>query len=222
MKRLLPILIAVTSFGISLAQKPIDRHMEYGFGIGGMNYTGDLSPNYNLKFYRPGAQVLYRHNFSDEVSVLRANILFGQITAKEKQINQSLPRARKLEFQQNILELAALYEYDFFNFRDLKNIYYMSPYLFGGFAATVIWGGRAMFSIPFGAGVKLKISDHWNLGLEFGARKTFSDRLDTFTNEDLLSSSSSNDWYYFTGLNFTRTVYRQICADNTEEPLRRK
>jgi len=50
-------------------------------------------------------------------------------------------------------------------------------------------------SIPFGIGLKHSISPHWNIGLEFGWRKTFTDYLDdvssTYVEYDYLSAFSS-------------------------------
>lgn len=49
------------------------------------------------------------------------------------------------------------------------------------------------FSIPFGAGVKLSLTDNFNVGLEMGFRKTFTDYLDdvstTYVDESLLLSN---------------------------------
>ncbi|MEZ5059160.1 MAG: hypothetical protein R2879_19155 [Saprospiraceae bacterium] len=37
---------------------------------------------------------------------------------------------------------------------------------------------KVAFAIPFGIGFKYAFNDLWNIGLEFGARKTFTDYLD--------------------------------------------
>ena len=92
MRTALIILLFVTGLSeLTYAQiQEVDRHKEIGFGIGGMNYTGDLSPNYSLKFYRPGGQFFYRHNFHDHVSVLRFNLLIGQLYADESKLSSAL------------------------------------------------------------------------------------------------------------------------------------
>ena len=53
--------------------------MEIGFGVGALNYTGDLAPKYLYKNFAPGFQAFYRHNHKKEVSVFRFNFLIGQI-----------------------------------------------------------------------------------------------------------------------------------------------
>lgn len=199
------------SFGQS---QELDKHAELGFGIGVFNYTGDLAQTTNYSQLTPGGQLFYRHNHSDQVSVFRFNLLIGSIKADEASIDGALQQYRKLKFSRGIAELGLIYEYDFFNYRDYKNMYYMSPYLFGGLATTVLWGDQSttILTIPFGAGLKYKLGDNLNLGLEYGARKTFSDKLDLQNESDeALSSSTPTDWYYFLGLNLSYTFYKQIC-----------
>jgi len=49
-------------------------------------------------------------------------------------------------------------------------------------------------SVPFGIGLKHSLSEHWNIGLEFGLRKTFTDYLDdvssTYVDNKYLSQFS--------------------------------
>ena len=54
------------------------------------------------------------------------------------------------------------------------------------------------FTIPFGLGVRLDISQHATIGAEFGWRPTFSDYLDNVRN---IHGKSNNDWYSFHGIN---------------------
>lgn len=199
---------------MSLAQsEAINRKGEYGFMIGGTNYTGDLSPGFRFSSMRPAGSVFYRHNYSNEVSILRVNLLFGQLTADEEDFDFPLQQNRRLEFNTEVIEISALYEYDFFNYRDIKEIYFMSPYLFGGLGLAMTFGGKTYLAIPFGAGIKLKIAPQLNLGVEFGARKLFSDKLDSYNDDAGLFSSYNNDWYYFTGITLSRTVYKPVCPD---------
>lgn len=196
------------------AQKEIDRHLEYGFMLGGTNYSGDLIPRYSFRTMGPAGAIFYRHNYPNEVSVLRLNLMMGQLSASEDLIDEPLRQNRQLSFNSGIIELSALYEYDFFNFRDLKDIYYTSPYLFGGAGLGITFEGKAHLVIPFGVGIKFNIAKKLNLGLEFGARKTFTDSIDQIDEDDAtLLSSYKNDWYYFTGISFSKTVYKQVCPE---------
>lgn len=212
------LLLSIIISCLSAKSQEIDKHAEIGFGVGVANYKGDLSPSFNYTQISPGAQIFYRHNYKNEVSVLRVNLLITSIKADERSVKDALPQARGLQFSRGVTELGLLYEYNFFNYRDIKNIYYMSPYLFGGMAATVLWGNQSttILSIPFGVGTKFKMGNNLNLGIEYGARKTFSDKLDLQeASDEALSSSSPTDWYYFLGANLSYTFYKQVCPDGS-------
>lgn len=209
------ILVALSlCFGSFGQHKQIDKHSEYGFMVGGTNYTGDLAPTYKLGDLKPSGQLFYRHNYRDQVSVLRINLLMGQLGANEASIDSPLPQDRQLAFDATLMEAAILYEYDFFNFRDLRNIYYMSPYLAGGIGMTMSFGGKAYLSVPFGTGIKLRAGKTMNVNMEFMAHKLFSDSLDGYSDDPSISSSVNNDWYYSIGIGLTRTVYNQICREH--------
>lgn len=209
------ILILTVSFS-SLAQSAyeLDHHMEIGFGAGVYNYTGDLAQKIRYNNLGPGVQFFYRHNDRKEVSVYRINMLVGQIKGNNTLVVPNEP-LQTLSFSETNIEIAALYEYNFFNYRDIKNVYFMSPYLFGGVALSIFMGNGVTpaFTIPFGVGVKYKLSDNWNLGMEYGARKTFTDNIDSVNDDQYYSSSTPSDWYYFLGLNLSYTFYQQRCPE---------
>jgi len=212
---IIAILISVTSFAQT---KQYKRSNEIGFGIGAVNYTGDLSERFNVKFTGPSAQAFYRYNFSNEVSVLRVNLFGARLDVEEARTNRPLRVARDLSFSGTILEVSVLYEYDFFDFRDIDNRYFMSPYLFGGIGGASIIGDNsvAFANIPFGVGVKYRLTGGWNLGLEFGARKNFTDRLDGVDDEAILNSGIGTDWYYHSALTLSYTFYDLICPEDTK------
>lgn len=195
--------------------KQYEHKHEVGFGIGTFNYTGELSEYINLKNSKPGANAFYRYNFKDETSVLKFNIGVGRLGADEKNSSELLRIRRGHKFIGTAIETALIYEYNFFNFRDLENIYYMSPYLFGGIGGTSFFSdndANAQFiGIPFGTGVKFKLNGGWNLGLELGARKNFTDLLDGKKDESNSNTSIQSDWHYYAGVNISYTFYKLIC-----------
>lgn len=212
----IPLFFIITLCVITTSKaQEIDHHMEFGLGIGGINYTGDLTPRYSVKNFKPGAQFFYRYNLPNNVSVFRLNILAGGIGADESNYNDPLQNTRQLEFSGSLGEIAGIYEYNFFDYRDLKGTYFMAPYLFGGIGVTSVWGGGVptFISIPFGVGVKYKLGDNFNLGLEYGARKIFTDKLDGYNDPEVLSSSRKSDWYYFLSLTLSYTIYQQLCPE---------
>ena len=74
------------------------------------------------------------------------------------------------------------------------------------------------YGIPIALGYKTTLTDKIILGLEIGARYTFSDELDGSVpdSEWLIENYSfgnlnNNDWYMFTGVTLTYTFGRNDC-----------
>jgi hypothetical protein len=73
------------------------------------------------------------------------------------------------------------------------------------------------FAIPMMVGVKSNILKNFVLGIEVGARYTFTDNLDGSNpkNENLeplkFGNINSNDWYVFTGFTLTYTFTEKPC-----------
>ena len=149
----------------------------------------------------------------DKISVLRINLQAGILRADESKADFHLLESRGNSFNTSFVEFSGLYEYKFFDFRDIKGMYFMTPYIFGGLGVSVITESEAILVIPFGIGANFAFGKKVNIGFEFGARKAYSDKIDGFDDDVNLSSSHTNDWYYFTGITLSRTVYNSICPD---------
>ncbi|MDB4835299.1 DUF6089 family protein [Cyclobacteriaceae bacterium] len=158
------------------------------------------------------------------IVVLRINALAANITGNEAKSNHPLPGLNQRDLSATLTEISALLEYNFFDFRSLKprNNFPFCPYLFGGLGLGTVWAGEspAFVAIPFGAGIKIKAGNRMNLGFEFGARKTFTDKLDGITNSIDPNSSSNQDWYYFTGVSISYTKYYQKCPKSSPKSTR--
>ncbi len=209
---LLILFLSLWIYGFS-QEEGIDHHIEYGFSLGTSTYSGDLAPVPSLSFLNPSGGLFYRHHLKDKISVFRINAQVGILSADEAKTDFPLQKNRNLNFSVPFIELSTLYEYKFFDFRDIKEQYFMTPYIFGGLGVSAMLGQKAYLVIPFGIGANFKVSDQFNIGFEVGARKTFTDEIDGYADDEDLNSSHINDWYYFVGLTFSRTVYNQICPE---------
>ena len=158
------------------------------------------------------------------MSVFRTNFRVGKLGADERKSNEPLRNARGLNFSGSLIELSQLYEYDFFDFRDINNRYYMSPYLFGGLSLnTFISDNTITFAgIPFGAGIKFRLHTGWNIGAELGASKNFTDLIDGQENEALLGAGILTDWHYQLGVNLSYTFYNLVCAKDVSKNIKQK
>lgn len=219
------ILIGAAFFCI--ATTAVAQRSELGFGIGTFNYTGDLVKNYNFKYSRPAATVLYRSNINKIVS-FRASITGGKIAASEKPIDV-FAAERNASFDIFLLEGSLGIEYHFLNWKDNKVPMRFTPYLFGGLALFGISGNdtkpaeysNVQMAIPFGGGFKYIVNPRWYVAIEFGIRKTFFDYLDNVSDFNdqaqknyRYGNPNDNDAYYFLGITLTRTFYDIPCPTN--------
>lgn len=210
-----------------IATTVVAQRSELGFGIGTFNYTGDLVRNYNFKYSRPAATVLYRSNINKIVS-FRAAITGGQVEAYEKPID-AFAAERNASFDIFLLEGSVGIEYHFLNWKDSKVPMRFTPYLFGGLALFGISGNdtkpaeysNVQMAVPFGGGFKYIINPRWYVALEFGVRKTFFDYLDNVSDFNdqaqknyRYGNPNDNDNYYFLGITLTRTFYDIPCPTN--------
>jgi hypothetical protein len=221
-------------FAWCLATDPaLAQKYEFGLGLGTGNYKGDLAQNFHLGNSRLGIQGFFRFNPNPRYS-LRANLLWVGLRARDSIIyHDPFQYARNLGFRGNVRELAATFEYNFFNFRGnrLKRGEKFCPFFFAGVAVTNFSGrnnylpednnryGDTQLAIPFGVGVKTKVAPKLNLTLEFGARKLFADNLDGIVNvpEDpkfRKTNPNTNDMYYFAGLSLSYVVVGVRCPES--------
>lgn len=214
------------AFSSLLSFSTFAQKSEVGFGIGTLNYTGDLVKNYNFRFSKPAATVFYRSNLSPVVS-FRAGFTGGKLGASETPIDK-FASVRDESFDIFLFEASTIMEYHFLNWRETKRFVRFTPYLFAGLALYGIAGNaektaeysNIQGSIPFGGGLKYVYNPKWYLSLEFGIRKTFTDYLDNISAGDQrfknfkYGNPNDNDNYYFLGITLTRTFYTIPCPTN--------
>ena len=211
MRQILTLLLTTALIGSSYAQK---FHLNL-FG-GASNYQGDLQ---SKRFTFSQARLAYGGGLSYELTdriMLKTGITLGKITADDK-LNPKNP-SRNLNFTSRIAEVQLVGEYYLRGMNDFP----LSPYVFGGVAIfhynpytydstgakvylrPLSTEGQGFYnnkksysltqiSIPFGAGVKLTLTDNIHVGAEIGLRKTFTDYLDdvstAYVDKDLLLSN---------------------------------
>ncbi len=204
----------------SLAQK-----IEIGASVGALNYKGDLAPALNPRFFRPGGSLFFRYNLSRSVT-FRAEGLLGSITANDRYSKDPFQKVRDLSFRTRLSEVNLTTEYNFLNYENRRSAFNWTPYVFGGigymsFRPSPRTGDyrTSGLVLPFGVGVKYQISRPWNIGLEFGTRKTFTDHLDNLganpfsINKLDQGDTSTRDMYYFLGFSVSYTFYRITCPE---------
>ena len=133
---------------------------------GGMNYIGDLNDQSALTLPRPAGGVGLRYSIDNRVA-LRGELSLGSV-ACEKDYN----KLRNLSFKSNIMELAALVEFNFAPFGPGATERLWTPYIFGGLG---VFHFNPMARYVVGNG-----EEHWAelqpLGTEGQGTKEYSDR----------------------------------------------
>jgi hypothetical protein len=185
--------------GLSQAQR---WHVNLTGGVS--NYSGDLqSKAYTLDesffAFGFGAQYDITRNFS-----AISNINFMKVGASDQYNNADLV-FRNLSFQTNIIEWNLLGEYTFMDITEKKfspfvfggiAIFHYDPFAYDTTGQKVYlkplstegeglpeYPGQkpyslTQFAIPFGGGIKFRVSENVVLAYELGFRKTFTDYLD--------------------------------------------
>ena len=203
MKKILLIFI----IGICGVSSVKSQYLEYGVGIGGSLYWGDLNApdiGSNLSNTNLAVQAMAKLNFSKYIAV-KGNLLYGKLSGDDGKSFIEWQKQRNLDFSSTLIEFSLLGEYHIFgyNFGEENPI---SPYITAGLGAfyfnptTKLDGvtyklqplgtegqglsgygskyNRVSLAIPFGAGAKIKLNDQINISVDILARKTFTDYID--------------------------------------------
>ncbi|HEX8329908.1 MAG TPA: DUF6089 family protein [Hymenobacter sp.] len=209
---------------------------ELGLGVGATTYRGEISPHYRSQNNRPGFTVFYRKDVSVPVT-LRGAVTGGFLRADDANVEGAngsaapLHAYRQANTKGGVLEASAVLEYNFLDYHYRTDKLHVTPYLFAGlagfYASTTTEsnnpalgqsfnrdGPTVGFAIPAGVGFKYALSEHINLGLEVGVRKTFTDEIDHLGEQDpFLVNPNDQDWYYYSGVSLSYTFYKIRCPD---------
>lgn len=192
--------ILVTSFLFFIFSGSFAQRLDLNLFLGASNYQGDLQDKLlSFRQAHPAGGIGFSYNLSTHLAV-RVNFKRGKISGDDK---KGRNKNRNLNFSSQLTEG----ELDLQYFITPLGQYSLTPYAFAGVGVyhfdpyTKDSNGKKYFlkflstegegfvanrkaysltqlAIPFGAGVKLPLSDNLNVGLEVGFRKGFTDYLD--------------------------------------------
>ncbi len=185
---------------------------EYHYEIGGMAgasmYMGDANKNNIFQGWHPSVGAVFRKNINFRWA-LKADLLMGTVSGNTRNTENVFPFDSEASFRRNFYELGGQMEFNFLPYSD-KFAYLrtskLSPYLLCGFGLTYASGSDAFFgiNIPLGIGLKYKMRNRINLGVEYSFRKLFADDFDApsksgfnLDNPYQIKSSKlkNQDWY---------------------------
>lgn len=190
------------------AQDAIVQEGEFGVGLGGAHYFGDLNTRAQLNRPKLAATVFFRKNFSNYVSG-RIGASFARLGYSDVYNSKNeYMRRRNLSFNSNVWELTLQGDFNFFRFLPGEPGYNFTPYVTLGvgvfsYDPFAYLNGEKIFlrslgtegqgsslypdrkqystmaiSVPLGVGVKYALNERINIGFEILHRFTNTDYLD--------------------------------------------
>ena len=220
------VLLACCTF--SAAQEEDGYLMEMGLGGGGSFYMGDansrLYNNTNGVF-----SVLARYNVNPRFS-LKANLSSAGISGSTENAYGVMP-GDELLFSRTLYDFGVQIEWGFcgYGMEGWNGNHRLAPYGLIGIGATFApKPAQNVFAanFPVGLGLRYKLSERVNIGLEWTMRFSTSDRLDvTHTDGTSLQDPfmikgkgiKNKDSYSFTMLYVTFDVFKRPCHCNDQE-----
>jgi hypothetical protein len=211
-------------FFVSLSNLSFAQLSEFGGGIGGFNYAGDLMRGYHIENVKPGILGYYKMNLNNIFSV-RASLSGGLISGTDKNPMDAFAAKRKGSFQSTIVEAALTMEFNFLDYKaDYRKIRW-SPYMLAGISGFTFFGGdqdlngnsNVQLAIPFGGGFKYLVNQNISLNLEIGVRKLFFDHLDGYSDGDITNKNYQygnkydKDWFNFVGVSVSYILWKIPC-----------
>lgn len=202
---------------------------EIGIIAGGSNYVGDIGRGNYIYPIHGAFGVIYKWNKSTRHSY-RASLIHSKIDGNDEKSDLNYRLQRGFKFVNTITEANIGIEFNFFDFDLHQYDYQFTPYISTGFSAflydSMFYEGKKGkvyendtkgYAIPMIVGIKTRLSQRFILGLEVGARYTFTDNLDGSNpdHENLrfinTGNKNSNDWYVFSLVTLTYTFGKNPC-----------
>ncbi len=227
MRKLLLMLMVLLPAARMSAQDDPQYRMEIGAGVGTVSYEGDFNGNV-LKNMQPMFSALWRYNF-DPYKGLRLSATYGKLKGSSKDVDTYYPdyATEEYSFNRNLLDVSLVFEYNFWPYgtgRDYRGAKRLTPYIYGGIGATSASGGgsKSVFTanVPIGLGVKYKLNERMNLGLDWGIHFSLSDELDGVKDPYQVKSSGmfkNTDCYSMLQLTLTYSFKAKCRTCNKEE-----
>ena len=166
------------------AQTDDEYLMEIGGGVGFLGYLGDYN-NVLTRDLQPMATLLVRRNLNPYMG-LRLAASFGKLKGDERDVKTVYPSTgvTPYSFSRTLTDVSLTYEYNFWPYgtgHDYYGAKRLTPFVFLGLGGTYAGGdGSSVFTanVPIGLGLKYKVGQRMNVGVEWTMHFSMSDKLD--------------------------------------------
>ncbi len=205
MKRLLNYIFATCCILLFIQQLAAQNKIELGVFGGVSYYLGNINPT--TQFYDPSLAYGFTFRYVlDPREAFRFQVNNAQLSASDRDFNNDYQQYRDISFTTHLIDIDALYEFNYLPFRYKERHHAFTPFLFVGLGYEVIvqstYNIPNHFTVPFGMGMKYLLTKKIVIGLEWSFRKTFQDQIDGIGipgGNIYKSILNNNDWYSFAG-----------------------
>lgn len=191
------------------------QQWEVGVHGGATGFMGDVNPDNPFYLKNAGGGFFVKRNLNSTWGV-QLGYSYLRLHANDKDDSDPYRNARGHFFYNNVHELAARADFNFFRFIPGQSINRYTPYLFAGLAVIKhnpyvnfkdakkinlddlqlqvddagdpIKTKKIAIALPIGAGFKYNISGPWSVGAEIGYRTAFNNNLDNISGNYPLSA----------------------------------
>lgn len=206
MKKILAVIMSIVALTLMPSRVSAQEEtykFDMGVQIGMAGYLGDVNES-NI-FAKPGfaGGISFRYLVNTRWTI-RGVFNSYSLSGDSSKFDNVFPGGENYSFKSTAYDLGARVEFNFFPYgigETYKHLRRVSPYLAVGIGMTysTCEGESALTpNIPMAFGVKYKLKERWNLGLEFSMTKVFGDKVDGELS-DLYQIKSSflknTDWY---------------------------
>ena len=194
------------------AQQDDEYLMEIGGGVGMVSYQGDFNGKITSGM-QPAGAIVWRRLLNPYMG-FRVMGMMGKLKGDATRVEPYYPdeTTRAYSFDRSLTDVSVTYEYNFWPYgtgRDYRGAKRLTPFVFGGIGATYVSGGeKKVFTanVPIGLGIKYKLKERLNVGLEWSMHFSLSDELDGMADPyGIKSSGAFKNTDCYSGLMLTLT-----------------
>lgn len=194
------------------AQQDDEYLMEIGGGVGMVSYQGDFNGKITSGM-QPAGAIVWRRLLNPYMG-FRVTGMMGKLKGDATRVETYYPdeTTRAYSFDRSLTDVSVTYEYNFWPYgtgRDYRGAKRLTPFVFGGIGATYVSGGeKKVFTanVPIGLGIKYKLKERLNVGLEWSMHFSLSDELDCIADPyGIKSSGAFKNTDSYSGLMLTLT-----------------
>ena len=221
--RLKNLIVSVACY-IAVAVNAMGQEMEYKYEIGGLLgtsfYLGDANTNKLYKNSNLAGGVMFRYNINPRNS-LKFDLCASGISGDVKTAGTYIPErvGMNQEFNNTVWDLGCQYELSFWGYgtgKGFKGTKRLTPYIHFGLGFT--YCNELCLNYPIGFGVRCKLAQRVNVGLDWAMHFATSDKLDGISDPYYIKSGflKNKDTYCNTLLYLTYDICPKLRKCNND------